>query len=328
MTGLYLIEKIIDVITIMFKTLKMENTESTQIDPTSVTESITSTLQTTETKSLVHSADARESCPTCAGSKVSDPVQYIYTIGTIHPRFPSLGIEKEFAQVIKQSNTAGMTDNEALYKALSEPQNRYLARKICWIFSVQSLETYLLRPRNPLDLDMLIDSLRSSPKLSDINIVIGVLGSIAPQQYCNGLQIPIVGFDQIYSFDVDALIKSIPKSGKATPKNFSSVAEEIFMRIMQMTDNAGATDDHRALNYLSVRYNGIYATAADCYTRNCSLTGVEVKTSPLSGTRNIVDVIFTFTNRNTDVNEKYYCRVDVTEEFPFLVTKMQTYIDR
>jgi hypothetical protein len=58
------------------------------------------------------------------------------------------------------------------------------------------------------------------------------------------------------------------------------------------------------------------------------LSGVEVRPSALSGTRNVVDVIFTFTNRNTDVDEKFFVRVDVTEEFPFLVTKMSPYYDR
>lgn len=97
---------------------------------------------------------------------------------------------------------------------------------------------------------------------------------------------------------------------------------------MQMADNAGATNDHRALNYLAVRYHGIYFTTAEAHGRNSSLTSVEVKTSRLSGTRKIVDVIFTFTNRTTDVVEKNFCRVDVTEEFPFLVSKMQSYYDR
>ena len=309
----------------------MENIEPLQAVSNQAEENVVSPARALKTNSVsaIHPAEAEESCPTCSASNGSTEVQYIYAIGRIQPRFPSLGIEKEFAQAVKQANAAGLTDNEALYKALSEPQNRYLARKLCWIFSVQGLETYLLQPRNPVDLDMLIESLQPSPKLTDVNIVIGVQGPIAPPQYCNGLQIPIVGFDQIYSFDVDALLKSIPKpTGKGVTKNFSAVAEELFVRIMQMTDNAGATDDHRALNYLSVRYNATYATAADCYTRNCSLTGVEVRPSSLSGTRNIVDVIFTFTNRDTDVNEKYYCRVDVTEEFPFLVTKMQSYFDR
>lgn len=41
-----------------------------------------------------------------------------------------------------------------------------------------------------------------------------------------------------------------------------------------------------------------------------------------------IDVIFALTNRSTDVSEKYFVRVDVTEEFPFLVTKMSHYYDR
>jgi hypothetical protein len=97
---------------------------------------------------------------------------------------------------------------------------------------------------------------------------------------------------------------------------------------MQMADNAGATDEHRALNYLSVRYQAIYANAADAFARNESLTSVDVQPSPLSGTRNVVDVIFTYTNRATDVDEQFFVRVDVTEEFPFLVKKLSPYYGR
>ena len=35
-----------------------------------------------------------------------------------------------------------------------------------------------------------------------------------------------------------------------------------------------------------------------------------------------------YTNRQTDVTERYFVRVDVSEEFPFLVTKMSPYYDR
>ena len=62
--------------------------------------------------------------------------------------------------------------------------------------------------------------------------------------------------------------------------------------------------------------------AAEEFARDFSLTGVEVRPSRLSSTRKIVDVIFSYTNRNTDFTEKFFVRVDVTEEFPFLVTKM------
>jgi PatG C-terminal len=123
-------------------------------------------------------------------------------------------------------------------------------------------------------------------------------------------------------------IKSIPRPEKVTAKSFEAVAEEIFDRIMQMTDNAGAMDEHRACNYLAMRDRAIYATAADAFGRNCSLTAIEVRPSPLSGVRKIVEVIFAYTNRQTDVAEKFFVRVDVTEEFPFLVTKMSPYYDR
>jgi hypothetical protein len=35
-----------------------------------------------------------------------------------------------------------------------------------------------------------------------------------------------------------------------------------------------------------------------------------------------------FHSRNTDVAEKFFVRVYVTEEFPFLITKMELYDDR
>jgi hypothetical protein len=137
--------------------------------------------------------------------------------------------------------------------------------------------------------------------------------------------VPVVAFDQIYSFDRNALIKAIPKPEKASAEEFGPAAEELFDRIMQMTDNAGSTDEHRALNYLALRYQAIYANAAEAFARNASLTGVNVVASSLSGTRKVTDVVFSYTNRNTDVGEKFFTRVDVTEEFPFLVTKMSPY---
>jgi hypothetical protein len=97
---------------------------------------------------------------------------------------------------------------------------------------------------------------------------------------------------------------------------------------MQMADNAGATDEDRALNYLAMRYEGIYAETANAHERNESLTGIEVRASPLSSTRKLVDVIFSYTNRKTDVVEKWSVRVDVTEEFPFLATKLSRFLDR
>jgi hypothetical protein len=239
-----------------------------------------------------------------------------------------LGIEKELAQVIGRADTAGQTDWQAVHAVLSQRHNRYLARKLCWVMTIEGLETYLLVPRDPADLDLLVESLRAGPRPTDVDVVVGVLGPMAPPEMCNGLQVPIVGFDQIYSFDVDTLIRGIPRPSGISEDKFGAAAEELFYRIMQLADNAGATDEHRALNYLAVRYPAVYTTAADAYARNAALASVDVRSSRLGGARRIVDVVFSFVNRTTDVTEKFFVRVDVTEQFPFLITKMAPFFDR
>src|SRR5262249_49843654 len=151
-----------------------------------------------------------------------------------------------------------------------------------------------------------------APTPLDLDCVVGVRGPIASPDVCNGLMVPVVAFDQIYSFDRETLIKAIPKPEKLSVEEFGPAAEELFDRIMQMADNAGATDEHRALNYLAVRYQAIYANAAEAFARNASLVSVDVQISALSGTRKILDVIFSYANRTTDVVEKFFCRCDVT----------------
>jgi hypothetical protein len=253
---------------------------------------------------------------------------YIYALGRIEARFPNPSAEKEFAQAGGRTDTAGKTDQEAFHAVLSERANHYLVRQLCWLLTIQGLETYLLQPRDPVDIDLLVEAIRPAPSPDDVDAVIGLRGPIAPPERCNGLMIPLVAFDQIYSFNRNTLIDAIPRPADTNAERFAPIAEELFNRIMQVTDNAGATSEHRAVNYLALRYPAIYATAADEFARDFSLTAVDVRPSPLSSTRDIVDVIFAYTNRNTDFPEKFCVRVDVTEEFPFLVTKMSPYYDR
>jgi hypothetical protein len=270
-----------------------------------------------------------ETCATCGGgSSNTAPPSYVYALGKVEWRFPKQSVEKEFAQATGRTETAGQTDREAIHTVLTQRQNRYLIRQLCWVLTIEGLETYILVPRDPADLDLLVEAVRPAPSPFDIDIIIGLRGPIAPPELCNGLMLPIVVFDQIYSFNRSALIQNIPRPETIPAKQFTQTCEELFDRIMQMADNAGTTDEHRALNYCAVRYPVIYTKAAEAYGQSCSLTGMEVRPSTLSGTRKIVDVIFSYTNRNTDFTEKFFVRVDVSEEFPFLVTKLSPYYDR
>ena len=257
-----------------------------------------------------------------------EALSYVYALGRIEARFPSLAVDRQFAQARRKADTAGKTDQQVLHQVLSIPENRYLVRQMCWVFLVQGLETYILRPRYSVDFDLLVETVRSAPNLNDIDMVVGVRGPTAPPQICNGLALPVVPFDQIYSFDRDSLINAIPKPEHVGEKQFRSAVQEVFDRIMQLTANAGATEEHRACNYLASQYPAIYGTAVQQFARDFSLTGVEVRASPLGAPRRVVDVIFSYTNRNSDFIEKFFSRVDVTEEFPFLVTRLSPYYDR
>ncbi len=300
------------------KTVSVKNTSETTSSPDS------------NAGSVLTPQVGEEECPTCRSeeepiSNEIPSVSFIYALGRVEVQFPTLAVEKEFAQATGRSDTVSLTDRQALHEVLSERQNIYLARKLCWVLTIEGIETYIIQPHYQADLDILVESIRPAPRPTDVDVIIGMRGPIAPPNMCNGLMLPIVVFDQIYSFDIDSIIKSIPRPEKITAKQFGPVAEELFMRIMQIADNAGQTDEHRAMNYLAVRYPAIYANVVDAYSKNNSLTSVSVRTSRLTGNRNIVDVIFAYTHRQTDVREKFFVRVDVTEEFPFLVSKISPY---
>ena len=256
---------------------------------------------------------------------------FVYALGRVVARFPSPGVEKEFARAAGVTETTGLTDQETFHAVLSKRENRYLARKMCWALTVEGLPAYVLFPRHRGDLLALVEAIRPVPKPEDVDVIIGEKGPLAPPEMCGGLQVPMVAFDHTFSFDRDSMIKSIPRPESIPEKDdqkFRPAAGELFDRIMQVADNMGSTDEHRALNYLAVRYPAIYAKAAEEFGRNFSLTGVEAKLSRLSGSRKIVSAVFSYTHRETDVTEKYFTRVDTTEVFPFMVTKMAPYYDR
>ena len=174
-----------------------------------------------------------------------------------------------------------------------------------------------------------VQAVRPRPEPADLDVVIGHLGPLAPPETC-GLTVPVVAFEQLYSFDRETLLGAIPEPegmDNAGRERFRAASSEMFDRILRLSDNAGATPEHRALNYISVRYPAIYRRTAEAHADNASLAAVEVRPSRLAGVRTILDVILSFTHRQTDVTEKYFVRVDVTEQFPFLVTRLSPYYD-
>jgi hypothetical protein len=278
-----------------------------------------------------------QACSTCGTAPASNggtitPPRCVYAIGHLEPRFPSLSIEQELRQATTRagSATVDLTNRQAMLKVLLDPQNLYIVRQLCWVFLVQGVETYILVPRDAADYQLLLNAYRAEPNPGDLEVVIGTLGPIAPPTMCNGLQVPILIFDQIYFFDRESLLKAIHRSKEVDAKKFHAAAGEMFDRIISESDNAGASDADRTMNYLAVRYDRIYSIAAQAFANNASLSSIEVVPSPLtgSGTRRIMEAHFAFIDRTTAVLTKYFVRVDVTECFPFLITPLSPYYDR
>src|SRR5262249_4134149 len=149
--------------------------------------------------------------------------------GKVEYRFPTLGTEKEVAQVIGRGNAEGLTDQNAVYEALKE--YRYLARLMCYVMVIGGLETYLLQPRDPMDLDLLVEAVRPTGAAGDMDAVVGVRGPVASPEQCNGLTVPIVIFDQLYSFDSGELRRSIPRPDDVDEQSFLATADEVLGRI-------------------------------------------------------------------------------------------------
>src|SRR5918992_5810565 len=116
-------------------------------------------------------------CATCGGNPNGAEMTtyaYVFALGRVEPRFPRLAIEKEFAQATGRAETAGLTDRQALQAVLSQRPNRYLARQLCWVLTIEGLDTYILQPRDPGDIEILIEALRPTPRPTDVDVVIGM----------------------------------------------------------------------------------------------------------------------------------------------------------
>ncbi len=292
---------------------------------------------------------------------------YVYSIGTVDARFPSIGVEKEYIQAraaIPPEDLANKTEREVKYKVLTYAvgyrieideregdsdrdaqivryPNRYLARDMCWVFSMENIDTYILHPRTEDELTQLIEMLNTptATPLTDVNVVIGSLGSLSSPSLCNGLELPIVQINNIYSFEAEQLLdqlweqyqqqqENLSQSSNLSESDFKTAANDLFVRMMQLADNVGNLDEHRAVNYLALRSQQIYIQTAELFQDSKRLLKITVKPSPLTekSSRSVMEVIFTYATVD-DSRDVYYIVVDVSGMYPFLVKKLQPYYE-
>ena len=73
---------------------------------------------------------------------------YVYTIGKVIPRFPNRSIELELVKPQEDNHRRNERPcyEEVLYRTLTDPNNRYIARQVCYVLTIEGLETYILVP--------------------------------------------------------------------------------------------------------------------------------------------------------------------------------------
>ncbi len=259
-----------------------------------------------------------------------DEIKPIYAVGEIALEFSSLGAQREYELERAGLDHGAPSEQHHLYQVLSRCP--HLARAMCWSLRVQGIDAYHLVPRTGKELDALVEAIRPEPggAAAAVQVLVGWKG---PVNSCAGLALPVLHVETSYSFELSALINTVAESlevKKSEIDDFRTSSRQLFERIGQIADNMGELPEHRALNYLAVRFAPLYQTMASLAAKDYVLANVEARPSRLSGdVRKIEDVILTCQPRRGGAVEQYFVRVDVTDVYPHvLTTAMQPFFER
>ncbi len=242
---------------------------------------------------------------------------YVYAIGQLKAKFPSEGVRREFNRVAHLAKYK-VPDDRLIYEVLKDGRFLYLAWEMDWVLENHDVGIYLVKPRSDIELTEMVEALKPSGGQSTYSVVIGVQVPNGGPGKLNVIHLPWVICNQFYHFTFAEFTQNIVQQAGVT----QAIAENMFQSMMKKTDNTGATDASRAINYLVMRYMAIYTGMATMVQENYSFVAVHVEPVMVMGNRQLVDVIFEYETK--DVGRRLWqgCRVDVTGLFPFLVAEL------
>jgi hypothetical protein len=262
-------------------------------------------------------------CPECA-SRAHQPEQYVYAIGRLDVRFPSLGIEREFQQRERALSDLQNKSRNVRIRAVLE-KNAHLALRVGYVFLVGGNPVFALTPTMGALKEAFFDALTHSHETDHFCVLIGRVGPLVNAAAFGGLLLSLVSVDQLYPFSGAEWTAGLTKvaqpaldSRKLEAAAFHAIAKNIFSEVSSMPENMGTSDGHRALNYLLVQHPGMFLAATE--RRNHVLDHIDTRVIHTVGGRRHVAVILIFLDRGTGVPERLYCTVDVTEEWPFIAS--------
>ena len=149
----------------------------------------------------------------------------ILAVGRLRATFPSLGHQREFADAAHIDPDAAVTSSD-LKEVLSLDEHRYLARQVCWTFTVLGSDVCLVVPRDDADLDEMMDTLVAE----DDGTVQALVGEPATGGRsvagCRDVDLPMVAPVQLHSFTLDEFAEAMAAHYDATAATLASTRSE------------------------------------------------------------------------------------------------------
>ncbi|AQQ00788.1 hypothetical protein B0W48_13800 [Pseudoalteromonas aliena] len=263
---------------------------------------------------------------------------FVYCVGNINAKFPTLNLEKELNQnSIMSSEQLPMLDNvndnialerlnrnknlyQQLFKGLSQPNNRYIARSMEWV------------------LDNRFNEQQYKLLLSTDELLTQCISALGRTESSKKGQVAIVGSvtDAGEMFVTAIMPTTVMPFGQLLNGEHGSNAQflKLIDEITALDSSSGNTDGARALNFALYNNVDIYNHTYSLYYNSSSdgpnpsgyqLLAIDTDTLT-SGDRIVVNVIFKYQGINTGALQFWYCRVDVTGEYPFIVSSWQQYL--
>lgn len=249
--------------------------------------------------------------PQACGCGQGAGLGFVYSTGQVEVRFPDEGTRQEYST---RASQMGVNPTNA-YAVLSDPKNRYLARRVCWVLQVADAPAGILVPRSEAELSDLIAALDVRP--NPLVAVTGTLGPAAPASKCDGLQVPTVGVVELSYFTQDKLLEQLAKETGIDARSLASVADPIWT-LTGVWRAAGFDDEQRAKNFVVLRTTTLYEKAVELGqgARPYWLQAIGATPESSEAGRRLVDVDSTFQNGQGQT-QTWRAQVDVTDLFAF-----------
>jgi len=241
----------------------------------------------------------------------------VYAIGTVGTRCLTEGVEHELRQALGGDDPMDLRHVGKLRTALTSAENRYLTRELSWVLTIDGIDSYVLQPSDPSDLVTLPEAIRPDLRAYGVDAVLGrIVGPAQGDPAHAQAPLPMLIFDQLHSFDADTFARSLREATSVAGIDPTFVAD--MLRTLTGISGPGLTGEHRALNYLVVRYPKLYQLAFEKAQGGLDLRAVQFQQAPATGGRTVVVVLLSFQASVDSRVEKWSVRVDVTDKFPFL----------